>query len=138
MGFYPKKLRNCKDLEREKALLLKEKRELEQEQLFSFEGILGSKKGESKESGQEGLGALLGFLPLSNPLVSLLIKTAKGMFSKKENEEACDKSIHTSRKPGKSFLKSIAVEFIGGYLKWKAIELTYKGIRLIIKSRKKK
>ena len=42
------------------------------------------------------------------------------------------------RKKGRNPLKVVAVEFIGGYLKWKAIELSYKGIRYLIKKRREK
>ena len=34
--------------------------------------------------------------------------------------------------------RTIAIEFIGGYLKWKAIELSYKGIKVIVKKSKEK
>ena len=132
MGFYPKRLRSVKDLEREKELLLKEKLELEQEHFFSIDAITGSKKSGDNASESEGLGALLEFLPVSNPLVSLLTKMVQGWFSKKENKAPDDKK-RTGKKQEKSLLKSIAAEFIGGYLKWKAIELAYKGIKYIIK-----
>ena len=135
MKLYPKKLRNIDDLEREKERLLKEKQALENEQFFSINGISGSKKAEGKES--EGLASLLEFLPVSNPLVSTVVKMVQSVFSKKDKEtSAPGKKEHAHAKPGKNILTSVATEFIGGYLKWKAIELSYKAIRHIIRNRK--
>ncbi len=136
MRLYPKKLRNIEDLEQEKKLLRKESSNLDIDTVLSFDGILGKKK-KGKET--NGDSSLLDFLPVSNPLVSLLVKFVQQKLAKGGNNP---KATYTpqaeQKKQGKNPIKSIAIEFIGGYLKWKAIELSYKGLRHLIKKRKKK
>ena len=39
---------------------------------------------------------------------------------------------------GKKVLGTVAKELLGGYLKWKAAELAYKGVASFVRSRKKK
>ena len=146
MKLYPRKLRNIEDLEREKKLLLREQRQLEEEDILSLDGIFG-KKGAIEEAKDGGsILNLLNFLPVSNPFVDIVIKAAHGWFSKKS--EATPKTARQSasdgergnegvnKKKGKTPLRAIAVEVIGGYLKWKAIELSFKGIRHILKTRR--
>ncbi len=134
MRLYPKRLRNIEDLEREKKRLLKESKRMEEDGFLSLEGILSNKPG--KDGGDPGLFDLL---PTSNPLVAVVIKLVKNRLFNKDNNSKTSNAIPAAEeKPGKNRLKSIAVEFIGGYLKWKAIEFSYKGIRLLIKRRKEK
>lgn len=123
------------DLEREKKLLLKQSRKLEEEGFLSLDGFFGKTgSGEDKEGA-----SLLDFIPLSNPLVDLVVKMIKSRMSKKSaNTKPDDFHDHTTRKKGRSPLRAFAFEFIGGYLKWKAIELSFKGIRHILKTRKEK
>ncbi len=139
MGFYRKKLSGVDDLERERKALLKEKEELENEQFFSLEGILGNGKkggkgksedsGEEEESGLPGLDSLLALLPAAGPLVNMVM----GMVG--NNAGGLGAAIG---KKGKSIALKLAKEVIGGYLKWKAIELGYKGIRQLLKKTKEK
>jgi hypothetical protein len=134
MRLYPKKLRNIEDLEREKKLLRKESRDLDIDSLFSVDGILG-KKNKDKDDG----GSLFDFLPVSNPVVDLLVKFVQKKLAKKNGDSGASYAPPPEKKKkGKNLLKTVAVEFIGGYLKWKAIELSYKGIRHLIKKRKEK
>ena len=133
MRLYTKRLRSIEDLEREKKRLLKESKRMEEEGFLSLEGILNNKQGKGDDAG------LFDLLPTSNPLVAVLIKLVKQRFFNKDNNSKTGNTIPgTEEKRRKNPLKSIAVEFIGGYLKWKAIELSYKGIRLLIKRRKEK
>jgi len=137
MRLYPKRLRNIDDLEKEKALLIRKSEELEKEDILSVEGLLGGKK---KGEG----GSLLDLLPISNPLVGQLLKMIQRRFnsyrSKKDDRPkiANVPVATTEERPRKSKIKAIAIEFIGGYLKWKAIELSFKGIRYLIKSAREK
>jgi hypothetical protein len=135
MKLYPKKLRSIEDLERERKVLLRECRQLDKEEFLSP----GKKSnGDSKKTNNEE-GSLLDLLPISNPLVSQLLKMVWRLFSKKENNPApIDKPYIPDKKQNKNRIKSFAIEFIGGYLKWKAIELSYKAIRHIISTRKVK
>ena len=134
MRLYPKKLRSVEDLEREKKLLLKESKRMEEEGFLSIEGILGNKG--DKEEG--GIASMLDFIPVSNPLVGMLIKLVKQRLSNKNNSKADNTEDNSKKKKGKHPLKAVAFEVIGGYLKWKAIELSYKGIRHLLKKRKEK
>ena len=135
MRLYPKKLRTVEDLEREKKLLLKESKRIEEEGFLSIEGIFNN-KGDKEES---GVASLLDFIPVSNPLVGMLIKLARQKLSDKKNNPKVEATEDNSKKKkGKNPLKAVAFEVIGGYLKWKAIELSYKGIRNLVKKRKEK
>jgi hypothetical protein len=134
MRLYPKKLRNIDDLEKEKALLMRKSRELEKEDILSIEGLIGKK---GKEKGQ---GSILDLLPVSNPVVSALVKIIQRRLSQKDKQPKAVNAPPPSSevKPRSSKLKAIAIEFIGGYLKWKAIELSFKGIRHLIRSRRER
>ena len=114
MKLYPKNLRNVKDLEKEKARLLKKKQKLDQEEVIPGLGIItGSGKDGKSDKGI---------------IISRISKKADANQSVEQPDEPQEK--------GRSIPKRLAIEFIGGYLKWKAIELSYKGIRYYIKKRK--
>lgn len=133
MALYKKKLRSVSELEREKQKLLKKSRELEQDDIFTLKGISGSKQiNLSKES------LLFDFLPGKNQAVDMLLKLVKNKFANKEPQEEESEPVKAPprKKKSKDLLKTVAKEFIGGYLKWKAIELSYKGIRYMIKKKK--
>ena len=51
-------------------------------------------------------------------------------------DDGSDNSEEKEHHP--NVLKSVAKEVVGNYLKWKALELSYKGISLVVKKRKKK
>jgi hypothetical protein len=144
MQLYPKRLRNIDDLERERKLVLKQKQRLEKEDLFSSgesSGKKGSKTRDKEEVGGGALSSLIGLLPIgNNPLVGIVVGFAEQYFagrSERRSKKAFSQPNDEGKKH-KNVLGSLAVEFIGGYLKWKAIELSYKGIKLIIKKNKEK
>ena len=128
MRLYPKKLRSVKDLEREHRLLQKEIKLMDEEGIMSVEGLLGSK-------GKGGFDAssLMDMLPVSNPIVALLVKLVQKKIADKRNSAPKDAYMGGSSNKSKSRLKALAVEIIGGYLKWKAIEVSYKAIRRYLK-----
>ena len=132
MGIYPKKLNSLAELEKEKKRLQKKRKKMEEEGLFSMGDLLGGKEG--------GASILEGGLPLdllggastwAMPVVKMIISR----LSKSEDKTAAAEPEAEPAKPGKSKIKSIAFEFIGGYLKWKAIELSFKGIKYLVKKR---
>ncbi len=149
MKLYPKELNSLKALEQEKRKLHKQLKELDEQEILSMEGIMG--KG-SKSSGEtpanfDLMSTVLSFLPISNPLVGPAIQMAqKFIFRKKEAKEKKVIQNYVSAEPYhepvgkkvKKVAKSVAFELITGYLKWKAIELTYKGVKHVIKARKEK
>ncbi len=132
MRLYPKKLRNIEDLEREKQLLLRQSRKLDKEEFLSFESLLAG--GKSQDGGGGVAETLLGLLPVSNPIVSKLVGLAVKQLSKRATTSAPAEEC-PPEKGNKNILRKIAVEFIGGYLKWKAVELSYKGIKRVMNSR---
>jgi len=136
MRLYPKKLRNIQDLEREQKLLRKQSKKLEKEEFLSMESLLNTKK--EKRKGQDVAGSVIDMLPISNPLIKLGLKILQGRLSGNSETKKKEKTTTSNTAPHKSKLRAIAFEFIGGYLKWKAIELSYKGIRSYLKKRKEK
>jgi len=138
MKFYPKKLQNMESLKREKKILLKEMEELDKDDFLSIESILGGKDGGEKNA-SGGIGSLLDMLPTSGPLVNTAINLVQGLLKGRDDGGKTEqKDKPRKKKKNKSLLNSIAKEFIGGYLKWKAVELSFKGIKYIIKSHREK
>jgi len=148
MRLYPKKLRGIEDLEQEKKLLVARAHELEEEEFHFVEGFLGKKASKKKDKGKNrgdeddnNQGSLLDYLdllPISNPLIKTGIKMAIGRIARWQAGSSGNKKQRSegTEKKGRSPLRAIAVEVIGGYLKWKAIEMAYKGIRHLLKKRK--
>ena len=135
MKLYPKKLRGIEDLEKEKKLLVRQSRQLEKEDFLSLENLTtGKKKG--KEKDESSAASLIDLLPISNPYVKMGLDFLVKRFTAARKEKKEAPAQNTA--PHKSKLRAIAIEFIGGYLKWKAIELSYKGIKLIIKRSKER
>lgn len=153
MKMYPKELHSLKAIEQEKKKLRRQLRKIEDEDLFSF-GNKSNKKSGSDEASSEGfdMSSLLGMLPISNPFIATLLPILqKRLFKTIEQKISGEKSqvketvaqqvVHAE--PGvmnkvKTAAGNIGKEVIMGYLKWKAIELTYKGVRQIIKAQKAK
>lgn len=142
MRLYPKKLSSIEDLEQEQLLLKKQLKKLGNEDLFSVSTILGSGKSaeeKTKNKGAEEEGGnmsfLLDLLPMAYPLIETGIKKIT-QPKKEKREKSSDADEDT--KPGKNIIKTVALELITGYLKWKAIELSYKGVKYIIKRKKEK
>ena len=134
MRLYPKRLQNIKDLEQEKKRLLKQVRILDEEDILSF------KKPEEKTGKSEKSGSILDLMQGGNPIVSALLALAQKKLLAKDDsgKKPQKKSIQADPVEKKNILLPIAKEFIGGYLKWKAIELSYKGIKIIVKKRKQR
>ena len=135
MRLYPKKLRNIEDLEREKSRLIRASRQLEKEEFLSFSSSSEKKKQGGKNDGKKE-GTLFDILSFSNPWISLLVKVIQRRFLKEGKQEPQHKNVEEVKQQRKSRIRAVAVEFIGGYLKWKAIELTFKGLRYLINRRK--
>lgn len=136
MKLYPKKLSDIKSLEKEKARLLRKKGKLEQGNIL-LSGILSSSgnKGGKDDDDDTAAGSGNELFALAEPLIQIARDiviarlTKKSAPAEKENEPA------VSQKKKNSILKRMAFEFIGGYLKWKAIELGFKGLRRLLRAR---
>lgn len=135
MRFYPKKLHSIKDLEREKRRLQKEVKLLEEEDFFSLKG---SKKSKDDDDDDDGGGSWIDLLPISNPLVKSLLPLAQGLFAASSRKKQKQQFTAGEEKNGKNILLTIGKDVLMSYLKWKAIELSYKGIKVIVKKRKEK
>ncbi len=145
MSFYPKKLKSINDLEKEKKRLNKQLNQLREEEMFSVTELMaGIKQGAAGIKGGGGiLNMALNFLPSSNPIVEMGVNFLKERLSRKAEKKSSNKENETTQEnDGPSFgskvkhaAKSAAIEVITGYIKWKAIELSYKGIRYLVKQR---
>lgn len=135
MKLYSKKLRGIEDLEREKKRLKKQAKQLDKEDFMSL-----GKTGDKKKSGSaEKSSSLLEMLPIDNPIISLLLPIIeKKLLSRIGGGKESSRKLVDTGAPKKNIPLFIAKEFIGGYLKWKAIELSYKGVKRLIKKRKEK
>lgn len=149
MKLYLKKLRNADELEREKRLLIKEKKRLENEDFFpglSISGIVNSTDASSQKTASAQQPAAdnvtSGIMSMAAPLAGLLFDIVQqrimGTGKSGGNESIANSIIDKTVKKGGNMLGVAAKEVIGGYLKWKAIELSYKGVTLIVRKQKKK
>ncbi len=136
MKFYRKQLRSTTDLQKEKARLQQQCAQMEKEALSDVKNLKVPdllpvfKSTTSGSSDQNILVSLLGGIapgagPLLNILESLLPQMGGGIQEK-------------IKKRATSLATGAAKEVIGGYLKWKAVELGFKGVRYLIQTRKKK
>jgi hypothetical protein len=136
MRLYPKKLRNLNDLEREKKLLRKQSRQLASEEFLTVESLVGKSKDKKKKKEEnETPASFVDMLPISNPMIKMGLKIVEGrLLNRVKNTSPGTASSGPRTHP----VRKLAFEFIGGYLKWKAIELSFKGIKYLIKKRKEK
>ena len=143
MKMYSKNIRNLEELEREKRRLIKERKQLEQEDIFSVEGIMNNitnpkstASANNDIAGASGVGSLFS---MSGPIVGMVVDLLKDkILSKYGGGNNSSLASNPILQKGGTVLKSAAKEMISGYLKWKAIELTYKGITLVVKRQKRK
>lgn len=123
MRLYPRQLNNLDELKREKEALKATVRRIEDEGFFSIEDILPAKMADGVEG--DGLMSKLTDLISSGSAREILTSIAGPALS----------LLGTGIE--KQALKKVAKEFLGSYVKWKAIELGYKGIKMWLDSRKK-
>lgn len=140
MKLYPKKLKSIEDLKRERKLLLKESQRLDKEEFLSVTGVLAAAKGKAEQDNAAS-GSIIDLLPVSNPMVSMLLKLVVKRFTAGKKQPSPVKQsgvIPAEPSRVKTVAKKAAVELIGGYIKWKAIELGYKGAKYLVKKYKVK
>jgi hypothetical protein len=144
MNLYNKKLRNLEELEKEKRRLLREKKRLDKEPIITLDDVVSG----ISEGGAPAVGGILAnilpsVLPLvssfSGPLVGTIVGILQKRFtrSKDRSDTGTDDAPQTKKK-GSGVLSSVAKEVIGSYLMGKALQLSYKGISLVIMNKKKK
>ncbi|GAA4459568.1 hypothetical protein GCM10023093_00740 [Nemorincola caseinilytica] len=151
MKAYSKKLRSVAELEQERRRLLQEKELLEEQGLLSMDDVVDS-------IGSSGLlGGKLPFImniasriaPFAGTIAGPLVSMAQQWLSSATEEKDDDDTTTTKKnKPtpegkkspsrAKKVLWAAGKEFLGSYLKWKAMQLSYKGVKLIVKKQKEK
>jgi hypothetical protein len=129
MKVYPKKLHSVKDLQKEKRKLLREAKRLDGEPMFG-----------AGDSGKSSIGGSVDWMALlpANPVVKMLLKVVERKFLHKQPAPAPANFANTADKEKKISVKGIALEVLGGYLKYKAAELAFKAAKGAIKKRKEK
>jgi hypothetical protein len=123
MKLYPRQLNNLDELKREKEALKANIKRIEDEGFFSIEDILPAKMLDGAEG--DSMMSKLTDLVSSGSVKEVLTSIAGPALS----------LLGTGIE--KRALKKVAKEFLGSYVKWKAIELGYKGIKMWLDSRKK-
>jgi hypothetical protein len=137
MAFYSKRLNSTHELALEKAALNDQLAKLKQDGFLSLPSFAKGKE-KKEETQPNATNPLLSGLSFSHPLVQLLITLVQKRLNR--NSKRADSTYNTQtlvQTPSKRpLLLRILVEFGGGYLKWKIIELMIKGITHILKKRK--
>jgi len=128
MKLYSRKLNSLEELKREKHVLKYAAKHTDD--VFDF----GKAKTKDGDDTEEALGAgMLGTVISafgSKSLFNTILAVAPPILS------MVSKRSSSSRKK-KSPLESLAKELILGYVKWKAVQMAYRGVMLIFKSNKK-
>ena len=143
MRLYPKRLNNLAELKREKMLLKEQREQTDLHHLFTSDGM-GAEAGEDEGVGAGGglLGMALSLLG-SESLFGAAIKhlpSIFSLFSKKETKQQANKKSKAATEDEKhtSLVMKVVKEVGLGYLKWKAIELGFKGVKKLVNFRKQK
>jgi hypothetical protein len=155
MKFYSKRLKNIKDLGREKKKLQKQLRRQEKE-AFLFLGeislLRGLTKSDSREKEESNKGAIVNIITGINPIAGTIAGLVQNLVRKKKNKQMVREQVQQVKvvevkpptteyvkvKKEKNALEKLAWEVLGGYLKWKALELSFKGAKYLMRKRREK
>lgn len=121
MALYPKKLNSLEELRREKYALKYARHQVEDKDFFSVE---------SKDAGGVANASIIGTamsLLTSPSLLHTIVTVAPSLIN-----------LSGSKKAKSTFIQRVAKEIIGGYVKWKVIQMGLRGVNMFIKSRKSK
>lgn len=131
MKLYDRQLNGLSDIRREKARLKSTYRKL--------------KKGDAPAEKSEGEGNSNSLLSMAGSLLTprTVIDTAMALtgpvgklFGRKKHTVHVTAPVHKTAETG-MIMRGIK-EFAGGYIKWKLIELSYKGIKKLIQTAREK
>ncbi|MBA3828788.1 MAG: hypothetical protein H0X33_07615 [Taibaiella sp.] len=132
MKLYPKNISSIKQLQLEKQMLKRAAKKNTLEDIFSF-GKSDDKeeeKGTANESGPLKIAlSLIG----AESRIGAILKFAPSIIRLFGNSK---RETYSRPKQSGNLLFKVAFEVLGGYLKWKAVEFGYKGIRNYFRSRK--
>ena len=126
MKLYPKRLRSMDDLERERRALQREIKQMDKEEILSVEGLLG------KSEGGDVFDKIIDMLPVSSPLMKTGIGIVKDILKKRNAKAKATEKKVPHEKKGPGIVARAAREFIGGYINWKAVELSFKGLKYLV------
>ena len=114
------------DLERERRALQREIKQMDKEEILSVEGLLG------KSEGGDVFDKIIDMLPVSSPLMKTGIGIVKDILKKRNAKAKATEKKVPHEKKGPGIVARAAREFIGGYIKWKAVELSFKGLKYLV------
>jgi hypothetical protein len=116
------------ELQQERKALRQQIAQMDEEELLSLDSVLGD-----KGKGSFDITSLLSLLPIEGPLLSnamTLLRRLLHRKSKKEHKEKAEGHKHNIfYRAGKDMLM--------GYVKWKAVEWSFKGMRYLVQQRKR-
>lgn len=121
MRLYPKKLHSLEELKREKQVLKYAKKHTHADGLLDIKA--NTPPGADKQS---DILSMLGDLATSKSFSDIALTVGLPMLKL------------AGRKVEKSFLKTFLGEVIGGYMKWKLLQMGMRGVRLFIRMQKSK
>lgn len=122
MKLYPRKINSVTDLKHERRSLKSKIREHEADGWLSF-GEKNTKAEAEHKQGNKDILSIIGNLFFNNPFADIALSLGAPLLKK------------TGKSAGKTAF-TVAKELIGGYAKWKAIELGYRWVRRMVKKRK--
>ncbi len=125
MKLYSKQLKSIEDLRREKHVMRYAVKH--SDEMLSFKELGGADHSTSDAAGAGLAGTLIsavGSKSLTNTLLAIAPPILT-MLSKR-----------SGRRQRKNPLESLAKEVFLGYVKWKAIQMVYRGVMLAVKSKK--
>lgn len=128
MKIYDKKLSSLQDLRKER-LRLKNR----------LEGVGSADKTDQESSKENFLSGLLSGVTSGSVLTTVLnvAPTILDIIKNRSLPKATKtQQVFTSQEKEKNIIANILTDFIGGYIKWKILELSYKGLRKALKSKK--
>jgi len=123
MKLYPRKINSVKDLKQERKALKSRISNHESDEWFSFGGKGDKEDHANEKHGNKDILSTIGHLFYNNPFADIALSLGAPLLKK------------TGKSAGKTAF-TVAKELIGGYAKWKAIELGYRWVRRMIKKRK--
>lgn len=129
MKLYPKKLSGIEALRREKKVLEYARTQIDIEGAIPFSSVLTGKESNSSEEKQA---SFIDNIAASKSIPGFMLKTVVPILLKKFR----DTQATAIKDKGRKLAFKAIGEFAGGYLKWKLIELSFKGIKKFIAHRK--
>ncbi len=140
MKFYNKKLKSLEDLKREKNVLQYAKKHTAQDSPLDFRFLTARGNATATVAGVAGK-PYVSWLPAivsaatSGSIMKAVIALAPPLL------KMMGRKTGVSGKVGRSIkgsLKGVLIEVALGYVKWKALQMAYRGVMLFVKSKKSK